>query len=261
VGRTRNVWVGLACGAALGLGGIVAVDAATESADAQGGFKVTPGQLQINQKISQAAVRRANRNRTDIEALQKAVGTSGEGVAGSPGEQGSQGTPAPAGPQGPPGPQGPRGEQGPKGDQGTRGEAGAQGPPGPTDGAAGSSPSIPSPFPDPDLSLPGEIDPPLVETASTGRLYVLATAVASITCRPGQSPWAWVILDGEPIVSSARRIISGQFFPLTIGGVTEASIPAGVHTVKVGLSCRDPEGISGAEADDSVHASAIVLSN
>jgi len=93
------MWVGLACGAALGLGGIVAVDAATESADAQGGFKVTPGQLQINQKISQAAVRRANRNRSDIEALQRTVGANG----GATGPQG------PAGPQGPQGPQGPAG--------------------------------------------------------------------------------------------------------------------------------------------------------
>ena len=105
------MWVGLACGAALGLGSIVVVDAATESADAQGGFKVTPGQLQINQKISQAAVRRANRNRADIQALQEAVGTNGEATG-------------PQGPLGPQGPQGPQGEQGRKGDQGIQGEPG-----------------------------------------------------------------------------------------------------------------------------------------
>jgi hypothetical protein len=54
--------VGVACGLALGLGGGVAVDAATESADAQtSGVEVTSAQLLINQRISQAAVRRSNR--------------------------------------------------------------------------------------------------------------------------------------------------------------------------------------------------------
>jgi hypothetical protein len=57
-------WIGVAAGVALGLGGVVAVEAATDSASAQGGFTVTPGQLKINQRISQAAVRRSN------EALQ-----------------------------------------------------------------------------------------------------------------------------------------------------------------------------------------------
>ena len=56
MGRTQDVLVGLACGAALGIGSIVAVDAATESADAQERFTVSAAQLQINQRISQAAV-------------------------------------------------------------------------------------------------------------------------------------------------------------------------------------------------------------
>jgi hypothetical protein len=60
----RRWWIGVAAGVALGLGGVVAVEAATEGASAQGGFTVTPGQLKINQRISQAAVRRSN------EALQ-----------------------------------------------------------------------------------------------------------------------------------------------------------------------------------------------
>ena len=58
----RRAWVGIACGLALGLGGVVAVDAATESADAQASeVEVTSAQLLINQRISQAAVRRSNR--------------------------------------------------------------------------------------------------------------------------------------------------------------------------------------------------------
>ena len=58
--RTKHLILGTACGLALGVGVIAAVDAGTETADAQGDFKVTPAQLQINQKISQAAVRRSN---------------------------------------------------------------------------------------------------------------------------------------------------------------------------------------------------------
>jgi hypothetical protein len=58
----RATWpVGIAAGVLLGLGTLVAIEGATDEAAAQGGFTVTPAQLQINQKISQAAVRRSNR--------------------------------------------------------------------------------------------------------------------------------------------------------------------------------------------------------
>jgi hypothetical protein len=53
-------WVGVAAGVALGLGVVVAVDAGTDDASAQGGFRVSAEQLRINQRISQAAVRRSN---------------------------------------------------------------------------------------------------------------------------------------------------------------------------------------------------------
>ena len=53
-------WIGVAAGVALGLGTLVAVDAATQDAAAQATFRVTPEQLRINQRISQAAVRRSN---------------------------------------------------------------------------------------------------------------------------------------------------------------------------------------------------------
>jgi hypothetical protein len=47
-------------GVAAGLAVVAGVEASTDQASAQGGFQVTPGQLQINQRISQAAVRRSN---------------------------------------------------------------------------------------------------------------------------------------------------------------------------------------------------------
>ena len=60
--RSNRLWVGVACGVALGLGAVVAVDAATEPAGAQANFTVSPEQLKINQKISSAAVKRSNRS-------------------------------------------------------------------------------------------------------------------------------------------------------------------------------------------------------
>jgi hypothetical protein len=54
-------WIGVAAGMALGLGTIVAVDASTDQASAQASnFTVSAEQLRINQRISQAAVRRSN---------------------------------------------------------------------------------------------------------------------------------------------------------------------------------------------------------
>jgi hypothetical protein len=56
------MWAGMAAGAVLAVAGGFAVGGALDNAGAQSGFAVTPGQLQTNQKISQAAVRRSNRS-------------------------------------------------------------------------------------------------------------------------------------------------------------------------------------------------------
>lgn len=53
-------WVGVGAGVALGLGGLIAVEAATDEAGAQRPVAVTASQLKINQRISSAAVRRSN---------------------------------------------------------------------------------------------------------------------------------------------------------------------------------------------------------
>jgi hypothetical protein len=58
---TGMAWLGVACGVATGIGGVAALDAA-DRADAQASkVEVTAEQLLINQRISQAAVRRGNR--------------------------------------------------------------------------------------------------------------------------------------------------------------------------------------------------------
>ncbi len=57
--RKANWWVGVTVGMAVGLAGVAIADQASQPAEAAS-FTVTPAQLQINQRISQAAVRRSN---------------------------------------------------------------------------------------------------------------------------------------------------------------------------------------------------------
>jgi len=53
-------WIGVTAGVALGLGAIIAVEGATDEADAARPVAVTAEQLKINQRISSAAVKRSN---------------------------------------------------------------------------------------------------------------------------------------------------------------------------------------------------------
>jgi hypothetical protein len=64
-------WIGVAAGVALGLGTVVAVDAATEEASAQARFTVSAEQLRINQRISQAAVRRSNESLQLLDPIRR----------------------------------------------------------------------------------------------------------------------------------------------------------------------------------------------
>jgi len=68
-------WIGVAAGVALGLGSVVAVDAATDEASAQASnFRVSAEQLRINQRISQAAVRRSNESLNLLDPVRKEQG-------------------------------------------------------------------------------------------------------------------------------------------------------------------------------------------
>ncbi len=60
--RSNRLWIGVACGVALGLATVAVVDLSTQTASAQGGFTVSAEQLKINQNISSAAVKRSNRS-------------------------------------------------------------------------------------------------------------------------------------------------------------------------------------------------------
>ena len=62
-------WVGVAAGAAIGLGAVVAIEDTTDEASAARPVTVSAEQLKINQRISQAAVKRGNEAITRLDAL------------------------------------------------------------------------------------------------------------------------------------------------------------------------------------------------
>ncbi len=76
--RGRRMGVGAACGVALGLAGVFALDAGTGQADGQAGFTVSAAQLKINQSISQAAVRRSNRSLNYLAPVRTAAGDAAD---------------------------------------------------------------------------------------------------------------------------------------------------------------------------------------
>jgi len=63
-------WIGVSTGVALGLAGVVAVEASTDQAGAQRPVAVSAQQLKINQRISQAAVKRSNRAQTRLAVVE-----------------------------------------------------------------------------------------------------------------------------------------------------------------------------------------------
>jgi len=69
--RSGRWWVGIAAGLALGLAGVVLGEAVTDEASAQGKFTVSAEQLRINQRISQAAVRRSNESLDLLDPVRK----------------------------------------------------------------------------------------------------------------------------------------------------------------------------------------------
>jgi hypothetical protein len=92
--RRMGWWLAVPVGIALGLALAVGLDRAAEPAAGQGGrsgVTVSAEQLRINQRISQAAVKRSNRANTRLDQLK----------------------PAATGPAGPVGPAGPAGPAGP----------------------------------------------------------------------------------------------------------------------------------------------------
>lgn len=69
--KSGNWWIGIAAGLTLGAAVVVTVDQVSEPASAQGGFTVSAEQLRINQRISQAAVRRGNESLDLLDPVRK----------------------------------------------------------------------------------------------------------------------------------------------------------------------------------------------
>jgi hypothetical protein len=92
MGSRIRVVTGLIVGAALSVGAIAAVDAIEEPVGAQSGFAVTPAQLRINQRISQAAVRRSNEALNRLRPVRPAPGGDGDDPAATGGVQPGTGT-------------------------------------------------------------------------------------------------------------------------------------------------------------------------
>ncbi len=118
--RSRMKLPVVACAATLALGaGIVlgdAVESPQANARAASTFEVTPAQLKINQRISQAAVRRSNEALKRLDAFGPTGATSGTPSApGAPDATGAKGE---------------KGDAGPAGAKGEKGDTGAPGAPG-----------------------------------------------------------------------------------------------------------------------------------
>ena len=106
--RGLEWWMAVATALLVGLAAAAIASRAAAPARAQeapAGFELSVNQLRINQRISQAAVRRGNEALAKLGALEPkvtAIETTG-GKAGPKGDAGPQGPPGPAGPQGIPG--------------------------------------------------------------------------------------------------------------------------------------------------------------
>ncbi len=120
----RSALAGALAGVCLGLTSVAVLDGGGAQADAQAGFKVTEGQLQVNQRISQAAVRRSNDALNLLRSIRPAPGTAdpqaAKGVLPGAGTGWTEDSLSPelrakidaGGPQGVPGPVGPKGGPG-----------------------------------------------------------------------------------------------------------------------------------------------------
>jgi hypothetical protein len=105
--RGLEWWMAVALGLAVGLIAVAIVGraAAQEAPEPPAGFQLSVNQLKINQRISQAAVRRSNAATARLDVLEPKVTALAEtgGKPGPKGDTGPQGPVGPAGPQGVPG--------------------------------------------------------------------------------------------------------------------------------------------------------------
>ena len=254
--RTRPILAGLAAGAVLAAGGIAAIDAVTDTADAQSRSQfATKSDVKIASGQAQAAI---NLGKRVWNLLGVYEANPGELVGKNSGPIRQQrgvggGIPEAAlredvrqklnagGPQGAQGPQGP---------------AGARGPVGPTEGVAVTN-LTPSTFPTPDATLPPQ--GLSITTTEAGRLHLTVQFAGQLDC--GGDPFGrmWLRLNQANIESSLAPLmaVSGQnTFSLT--GITDQVVPAGSQSVDVAVACTSGS-VATWTTNNSASASAIVL--
>lgn len=157
---------------------------------------------------------------------------------------------------------------------GPAGPAGPAGPVGPTEGTSVvNANQTPSPFPTPQRTMPSAANPLIVSTSRAGHLHVTLTGALAQTCVGFgvERLEAWAILDGSPIESSLR-IVPGAAVPappdpvspdqvasVTVVGVSEQRVPAGDHTLQIGIACAAGDSLGDAIVYNRVQAAVIVL--
>jgi hypothetical protein len=153
----------------------------------------------------------------------------------------------------PEGPEGPKGNAGARGPQGVQGVQGLQGIPGPTFAFVGSALE---PVATPDLHDVG-LDRKFT-TTSAGKLFVMfSTPFLRVDCTGGNDGTAGLYVDQVAVPETKRPLTDDVGTAVSVFGITASSVPAGTHTLDVGLDCGPGDnggntGWSGAGSEGAI---------
>jgi hypothetical protein len=179
-----------------------------------------------------------------------------QGPAGAPGAPGPQGPAGSRGDAGAAGADGRAGEAGRPGEPGEDGPPGEQGPVGPAEGR--STDAFGAAVLTPDATL----DPSTVTTTLAGRLLASKTlASLQVDCEPATSWRAWLTVDGVRVPGTVLSAVPDNTVlrPVTLSGVTAASVAAGAHDVRVAVDCAAPTTSTSTSTLGSQNATLVVL--
>jgi hypothetical protein len=133
----------------------------------------------------------------------------------------------------PEGPEGPKGNAGARGLQGVQGPQGVQGIPGTTFGAA--KPAL-DPVPTPDTQGVG-LDQKIT-TPTAGKLFVMfTTPFIKVDCTGPNDPTFGIYVDQVAVPETNRGLDDDVGGAVTVFGMTDATLPAGTHTMDLGYDC------------------------
>ena len=152
---------------------------------------------------------------------------------------------------------GAKGEAGPTGADGEDGPTGPTGPAGPTEGASTDGVTLGGAT----LTPESTYDASVVTTTRAGRLLVSKSMSSmSITCLNGL-PWrAWLVIDGVRVPGTVfSSVPSGTpLRPITLTGVTAATVRAGAHDIRLAADCIG-DSVAGGSTSGSQNATVVVL--